>query len=171
MTKREIIGQHKANRKFSMTTFHSTLSDAELIKLRNLECTKRDMLNSRRVEDVDIFDDEELYASLHPWYKQEWVTGDVTINGLKLLRPRVANLAATKDVLWHIDSPEALRVLVMLQGSQIFTVDDGKGKLTEQPMLEGEVWLVNPSFMHTITNTSDGSRIALLGDCPQLKEM
>ena len=78
---------------------------------------------------------------------------------------RFAIIEPGKELPTHFDSPHDLRFIIMLQGEHLYHVE---GKTYH--MKEGESWFVNASYLHSVENTGDVDRIAILAKCKATKE-
>jgi quercetin dioxygenase-like cupin family protein len=76
---------------------------------------------------------------------------------------RVSSLKPYAEIPEHIDDPDQIRALALIDGQQNFTLRINDEE-TEYPMVKGEVWYINTAWPHRVKNPDDTTRLALLMD-------
>lgn len=103
------------------------------------------------------------YDQLTEFYNQRYITDIKLPDEINLLRGvhhlRFGVLDQGKIIPFHLDEPYTLRFVCMITGSHKFKFETG----LEYLMQQGELWFINGSYKHSVENTFNGTRIALLG--------
>jgi hypothetical protein len=117
--------------------------------------------NNTEIYGTSVYD----YNALTEIYDQrkikvDGILLDELINTLpEVSHLRYALLNGSSTIPEHIDDPYHLRFICMLSGQHIF---NSEGTLTT--MKENELWFVNGAYRHSVENTANTVRIALLGN-------
>jgi quercetin dioxygenase-like cupin family protein len=83
------------------------------------------------------------------------------LNG-PVCRMRYATIDASDSLPFHMDQPGIDRFICVLQGEQVVHVN-AKDQTYSQVMRPGEVWYLNTNWDHSVVNTHDSQRLAMLG--------
>ena len=78
-------------------------------------------------------------------------------------RMRISALGAGAEIPEHVDDPDQLRVIALLEGRQNFTLR-AKSEEIALNMQPGEVWYVNTAWPHKVHNPGKRTRLAVLID-------
>lgn len=78
-------------------------------------------------------------------------------------RIRIAQLDAKSHIPEHIDDPQQHRVIALLQGQHIFSINHHHHDQVI-PMQTGELWYINSAWPHKVVNPQPYPRLALLLD-------
>jgi len=78
-------------------------------------------------------------------------------------RTRITSLNPGAKIPRHLDDPRQRRVIVLLRGSDKFSLETSGGT-SIIPMAVGELWFVNTAFEHEVRNLGQQPRIALIAD-------
>lgn len=129
---------------------------------RDLENTSDAALIQRQQKGV-AGTEIEGYDALTEFYNQRYISRMILPNPIERLEGvhhlRFGVLEKDGVIPFHLDEPYTLRFICMIHGTHKFHVEDGK----TYEMNPGELWFVNGSFKHSVENTSNGTRFALLG--------
>lgn len=103
------------------------------------------------------------YESLTGFYNQRYVSNISLPEEVKKLEGvhhlRFGVLERNGTIPFHLDEPYTLRFICMIHGTHRYHVETGE----TYDMAAGELWYINGSYKHSIENTSEHQRIALLG--------
>lgn len=139
----------------SWTTYANTLAKT-MSNTSDIALAQREALGIKGTE-VDN------YNTLTEFYNQRYCGRLILPNEIEKLdgvsHLRFGVLAKDAVIPMHLDEPYTLRFLCIVNGSHNFEVETGE----VYHMTKGELWFVNGSYKHSIKNTTDGERIALLG--------
>lgn len=117
-----------------------------------------------------------LRAEGDPKRRQDY-TQDINSSLMQLIfdavgpcyRSRISTLRPGGTIPKHVDDPNQIRVISVLQGQHRFTLF-ANGKANVLPMGIGELWFINTAWEHAVGNTGSVDRIALLLNLFELPE-
>jgi hypothetical protein len=103
----------------------------------------------------DVYDLGEFYNQIH--------TDDVSLNvNYNIYNTRFAMLESGHKIDYHMDPPDIYNVICPLTDPIIFST---KERETARVVMQiGEIWFVNPSYMHMTEHDSDETRVAILAN-------
>ena len=109
---------------------------------------------------------EHDYDVLNGNYTQRNLSGKIELDETfarfeDITNIRFGVLKAGKEIPEHLDSPFLYRLLCVINGSHEFTINN---KTTV--MSSGEIYFVNGCYKHSVKNTNDYSRHAMLAKLP-----
>ncbi len=84
-------------------------------------------------------------------------------------RMRISALQADASIPEHIDNPEQIRIIILLEGEQEFTLQT-KTESQHIEMKIGELWFVNTAWPHSVMNKGPHTRLALLIDLAEMPQ-
>ena len=100
----------------------------------------------------DVYDLGEYYNQIH--------TDEIMIQSeVKIYNTRFAMLEPDYEVPYHMDPPDIYNVISPLTDPIQFHT-----KELEAELQVGEVWFVNPSYMHSTSHQSTNTRVAILAN-------
>jgi len=160
------LKMYARNRKLPAAVKLSSISSEWISKFKSIADSipnTSDIALAQRVEKditgTEIINYDELTTAYNQRYIAELALPDefLQLHGIHHLRFGVLEKDAT--IPFHLDEPYTLRFICIVHGTHTFCVENG----TEYNMQTGELWFINGSFRHSVKNTSQHERIALLG--------
>jgi quercetin dioxygenase-like cupin family protein len=167
MTRIQDLRTYATHRKLPKATFLGNLSNDWVSKSLDHCSALPSQLQTTVTErnSIPIHGTKIYYDQLEGIYDQRKISLDVhdldpiiiRLQGVNHLRYALLNPKSTIPA--HLDDPYTLRFICMLQGKHILSSEG-----TDFEMTAGELWFVNGSYKHSIFNSEDYTRIALLGN-------
>lgn len=121
-----------------------------------------DYAKEQREADGILGTEVEEYEDLTTYYNQSYVDNILFPEEFNLLdglhHIRFGELKHSSTIPFHIDEPFTLRTLCVIKGEHKFISETG----AETMMYPGEWYFVNGCFKHSVINTGDCDRIAVL---------
>lgn len=160
------LRQYARCRKLPLVKLLGTVS-AEWTQLALTACEKSEFSNDqaydRRSQKNLIGTRVENYTKLVQFYSQKIPT-NLTLDPVfkkieNITDLRFAILQPRSQIPHHIDDPSKLRFICMLQGEHVFSISE-----IQVRMKRHELWYVNGSFPHAVSNELETERICLLGN-------
>lgn len=122
-----------------------------------------DQALNQRVEKNILGTEVTDYDTLTEFYNQRYIENLRLPSEIEKLQGvhhlRFGVLEQGGIIPFHLDEPYTLRFVCMVAGTHKFHFDNG----TAYDMTEGELWFINGSYKHSVENTTNSTRIALLG--------
>jgi|TARA_R110002072_G_scaffold125320_3_gene261216 hypothetical protein len=117
----------------------------------------------------DVYDLGEFYNQIH--------TDDISLNmNYDIYNTRFAMLEPGHKIDYHMDPPNIYNIIAPLTDPIVFSTKEREtppgsvgGQYVPNPnmwavMQIGEIWFVNPSYMHMTEHGSDETRVAILAN-------
>ena len=108
----------------------------------------------------DVYKLEEFYNQIH--------TNKIQLNennlNVRLHNTRYAILDSGHDLEYHMDPPNIFNILIPLSDRVLFKAHKNKTTTISQHLDIGEIWFVNPSYMHMTSHKSNNPRVAILAN-------